>query len=269
MNSLNISDRLKKVANCVKKDSFVADIGCDHAYTAIYLIKNNIAKKVIAMDVNKGPLEKAKTNISNNGLEEYIDTRLSDGGKELQKGEVDTILISGMGGRLTNRILEDSLEIVKECNQLVLQPQSEIHLVREYINSIGFYIEYEDMFVDEGKYYVIINALREYNAPIENINISTNIDKDNKINNYKNNDEKNITTLDSDNLELYYMYGEYLLKNKNTTLYEFLKNKLFKKEQILNNLLSNEKTAINNASRIDEISKELQLIREGLKFYEL
>lgn len=288
MNSLNISDRLKRVANCVKKDSIVADIGCDHAYTAIYLIRNNIAKKVIAMDINKGPLEKAKKNICSNGLEESIETRLSDGGKELRKGEVDTILISGMGGRLTSKILEDSLEIVRDCRQLVLQPQSEIHLVREYIANIGFRIEYEDMFIDEGKYYVVINALKEdvssnalkehsiYNASIDvfkNIDDLENIsDISNKrLNNYKNNDEKNIIAINKDDSSntLYNMYGEFLLKNKNETLHKFLKNSLVKKENILENLRSNEQNAVNNADRIEELKFELQLIREGLKFYEM
>ena len=285
MNSLNISDRLKKVANCVKKDSFVADIGCDHAYTAIYLVKNKIAKKVIAMDINKGPLEKAKSNICNNRLEDYIETRLSDGGKELKKGEVNTILISGMGGRLTTKILDDSLDVVRECRQLVLQPQSEIYLVREYIAKIGFRIEYEDMFIDEGKYYVIINALKEdntdnnstneFNDDNKTVNISSNIEKiNNKVNNYKNNDENNIIATNSenaksDNRKLFDLYGEFLLKNKNETLYEFLNNGLEKKEDILEKLLSNEKSAIKNSDRIKEIKKELQLIREGLKYYEL
>ncbi len=276
MNSLKISDRLKKVANCVKKGSFVADIGCDHAYTAIYLVVNKIANKVIAMDINKGPLEKAKSNICNNRLEEYIETRLSDGGKELKKGEVNTILISGMGGRLTTKILDDSLDVVRDCRQLVLQPQSEIYLVREYIAKIGFRIEYEDMFIDEGKYYVIINALKEDDTSknsLNSVNISNhinNIEKDNNIvNNYKNNDENNIIAVNSDNRELFNLYGEFLLKNKNETLYKFLNNGLKKKEDILERLLSSEKSVEKNSDRIEEIKKELQLIREGLKFYEL
>ena len=83
MNNLNISDRLKKVANCVCNGSRVADIGCDHAYTAIYLIKNNIARNVVALDINKGPLERAKKNIEAFGLEQVIDTSIKNHGDKV------------------------------------------------------------------------------------------------------------------------------------------------------------------------------------------
>ena len=262
MNSLNISNRLKKVARCVENDSIVADIGCDHAYTAIYLIKNKIANKVIAMDINKGPLEKAKKNISNNGLDDYIETRLSDGGKRLTKGEVDTILISGMGGKLTNKILKDSIEVVSECKQLVLQPQSEIHLVREYVENIGFYIKYEDMFIDEGKYYVIINALKKYDNYTADIDVSY----EEKLN--KDNINKRIFNNDMlTQKELFNRYGEYLLKSKNETLYSFLNYKMKKTEEILDKLNKVDNTT-SNKDRIEELNVDLYYIREGLRFYE-
>ena len=256
MNNLNISDRLEKVANCVCKGSRVADIGCDHAYTAIYLIRNNIARNVVALDINKGPLERAKKNIEKFGREQVIDTRLSDGGKELSVGEIDTLLISGMGGRLTNKILEDSLEIVKNCKQLVLQPQSEIYLVREYLDNIGYRIIYEDMLIEDGKFYVIINAVNEYYDCISHHSYDESIDINNKDNNIE-------------NKKLFHRYGEYLLVHRNEILYKYLNKNKQKIEKILSNLQSDNEKALNNADRIKEINDDLQLIREGLKYYEV
>lgn len=258
MNNLNISDRLEKVANCVCKGSSVADIGCDHAYTAIYLIKNNIARNVVALDINKGPLERAKKNIEAFGLEQVIDTRLSDGGKELRIGEVDTLLISGMGGRLTNKILDDSLEIVKHCKQLVLQPQSEIYLVREYLDNIGYRIIYEDMLIEDGKFYVIINAMNEYYDCISHHSCGESTD-------IKYNTQGNKECIDK---KLFNRYGEYLLVHRNEILYKYLNKNKLKIEKILASLHSDD-NAINNADRIRELNDDLQLIREGLKYYEV
>ena len=95
---MQLSHRLTTVAEFVTKGNKVADIGCDHAHTSIYLVEKGIAASSIAMDVNKGPLQRANENISRFGFEGRITTRLSDGAKELTPGEADTLLISGMGG---------------------------------------------------------------------------------------------------------------------------------------------------------------------------
>ena len=89
----------------ITKGGKVADIGCDHAYLSIYMIKHQIAESVIAMDVNRGPLERARDNIRKSGYENQINVRLSDGIKELNVGEADTLLIAGMGGGLIQKIL--------------------------------------------------------------------------------------------------------------------------------------------------------------------
>lgn len=244
MSSVKISERLKKVAKCVNEGSKVADIGCDHAYTAIYLIKNSIATKVVAMDINKGPLQKAKKNIEEYDCLTQIETRLSDGAKKLEAGEVDTILISGMGGRLTSKILAESIDVVRECSQLVLQPQSEIYLVRQFLEKIGFSIIYEDMLIEDGKYYVIINAKNEYKEEY-----SSDIDE----------------VLD---IKVDDRYGKYLLENKNDVLHEFLLKEMTKINDItveLSRKIGNDERLKN---RIIELNKEKELISEALRYYE-
>ena len=199
------------------------------------------------MDINKGPLQKADNNIKEYDCTKQIETRLSDGACELKVGEVDTILISGMGGRLTSKILKDSLDVVKECSQLVLQPQSEIYLVRQFLNEIGFKIEYEDMLIEDGKYYVIINAKNEY--------ISDNI----------------IYLEKQDGIikkELFDKYGQYLLENKNDILHSFLLKELNKNNDITSELETKNNTDNRLNNRISELKKEKQLISEALKYYE-
>ena len=75
----------------------LADIGTDHGYVPIYLVEKGIVPSAIAMDVRRGPLEKAAHNIKVHGLEQLIQTRLSDGLKQLRENEADTVLIAGMG----------------------------------------------------------------------------------------------------------------------------------------------------------------------------
>ena len=107
MKEVQISRRLKTVAGLVGLDMVLADVGCDHGYIPIYLMQKRQIPKAIAMDVNEGPLLRAKEHIQEWGLEEYIETRLSDGVKALQPGEVQSIVIAGMGGPLMEKIIRE------------------------------------------------------------------------------------------------------------------------------------------------------------------
>lgn len=83
-----LSDRMRAVAELVQPCKSIADIGCDHGYVAMELVRSNICRHVIAMDINRGPLDRARQNIADYDMQEYIETRLSDGVSALQKGEV-------------------------------------------------------------------------------------------------------------------------------------------------------------------------------------
>ncbi|MBP5454150.1 MAG: SAM-dependent methyltransferase, partial [Lachnospiraceae bacterium] len=156
---MNLSQRLTKVKNTVINCETVCDIGCDHGFVSISLIKEGKAKRVIACDINKGPLEAAKENVSKEDLSNQIELRLSDGLSQVTlKDKPDSIVIAGMGGALMCKILTEGSLVASSANQLVLQPQSEIFLVRKWLRENGFYIENEDFLKDMGKYYVIMDA---------------------------------------------------------------------------------------------------------------
>jgi len=145
---MHLSRRLQRVAANVCSGGVVADIGCDHGFTSIYLVQENKAVSAIAMDVNQGPLKRAKEHILQYGMSDRITLRLSDGLLKLMPGEADTLLISGMGGALIARILTDGSEVAAAAKELVLSPQSEAFLVRKCVNRLGFQIASEEMLAD-------------------------------------------------------------------------------------------------------------------------
>lgn len=155
-----LSKRLKMNVSLVPQGARVADIGCDHGYASIYLIEQGIAQTVIAMDVNEGPVKRAVEHVKRAGLESRIACRKSDGMEKLQPGEVDTVLIAGMGGALMIRILEKGGPVMEEVHTLVLQPQSEPEKVRKYLCGHGFCPVEEKACTEDGKYYFAIRARR-------------------------------------------------------------------------------------------------------------
>ena len=110
---VKLSERLSAVSKLITPTLKVADVGCDHGYLSIYLLQNNITDKVIASDVRKGPLSKASENVKLYGLNDKIELRLSDGLTNYKTGEVESVVMSGMGGNLMIKILEESKEIVE------------------------------------------------------------------------------------------------------------------------------------------------------------
>lgn len=227
---MELSKRLQAVADQVSDGSTVADVGCDHGYVSIYLIRKGVAKKVLAMDVKEGPLSRASLNIQAAGLSNYIETRLSDGLRAVGKKEVDSVICAGMGGRLTVKILTEGAEVVKNVKQLVLQPQSELHLVRHYLYEIGFRIIKEEMVLDEGKYYQIIKAVPLVGGkaiPFTQIQA---------------------------------LYGPCLLRDKHPVLKEFLLLEKEKYEQIILNLKE-------KGRYVEEPVNKLAIINEALMGY--
>lgn len=161
MNNKNIeiaakmSKRLITIAEMLRASDVTTacDVGCDHGYISIYLVQSGIAEKAIAMDVRKGPLSGALDNVREYGLTDFIETRLSDGLKELSSGEADTAVIAGMGGKLMMSILEDGDPVRLGIKQAILQPQSDILEFRSYLRLKGYTIAAETVLLDEGKFY--------------------------------------------------------------------------------------------------------------------
>lgn len=143
-----ITPRLKMVADLVPNCKTAADIGTDHGYLPIYLVKQGICENAIAADLNPGPLNAAMKNIAMTRVKNNITTILSDGLENID--EADTVTIAGMGGELIAKILSKRK---KGMTQFVLQPQRSYDFLRYYLAENGFLIEKEALAKEGDKMY--------------------------------------------------------------------------------------------------------------------
>lgn len=148
---IKLTDRLQVLADRIDQNETMADIGTDHGFLPIYLWENKISPRVIMADISPGSLEKARQNCEMLYPDEPFDLRLGDGIKILENGEVDAIVIAGMGGKLMAQILGEDIEKTKSFGKLVMQPRNGQGKLRYWLVENGFSIVCESL-VREGKY---------------------------------------------------------------------------------------------------------------------
>lgn len=155
---MKITERLLTIAQMVNRGDRVADIGSDHAYLAIHLIKQGISPMVIASDLNAGPLANAQSAIAQHGLKARISTRLGGGLSPYLQGEVDAYVIAGMGGHLITDILNTAPALSQSAKYLILQPMQNRPELRRWLHQNGYCIVAERIAIEGCKYYEIIKA---------------------------------------------------------------------------------------------------------------
>ena len=143
MKTIRLDSRLACVASLVKKCDCVIDVGTDHAYLPVYLLQNEVGDTAFACDVKKGPLENAKETVKNYGLEEKIQTVLSDGLDSVQSMKNCCVVLAGMGGILISELLMRAGWLCDESVQIVAQPMSHAEYVRRFLYENGFEITEE------------------------------------------------------------------------------------------------------------------------------
>lgn len=147
-----------KRLECVLKyieGKILVDLGCDHGYLAINAINLCKVNKAYALDINELPLENAKKNIKNANLSDKIETVLSDGLDNFEL-EFDCLTICGMGGILMCDILKRGLNKLKNVKRIILEPNNNQNIVREFLNNNNFFIINEDLCYEKGHIYEII-----------------------------------------------------------------------------------------------------------------
>ncbi|HII4451367.1 TPA: tRNA (adenine(22)-N(1))-methyltransferase [Clostridium perfringens] len=164
---MELSKRLKRIAEHVDKCESVADIGTDHGYIPIYLVKEGICKKAIASDINKGPIEKAKVNVAFEGVSNKVKCLLGPGLNSLKVGEVNGVILAGMGGNLTRDILLADMDKVKKYDFIILQPAQNPEVLREFLYKNDYEIIDEDLIKDEGRFYELFKV--KYNENSEKL----------------------------------------------------------------------------------------------------
>lgn len=224
------------VADMVPVCDTVADIGCDHAYLSVWLLRECKARYAYACDVRPGPLEKASETIRFFHMEERAETILCDGLEGLVPGDADVIVMAGMGGELMTRILTDGAGVAARSKCLLLQAQSDRESVRRKVEELGFVITDERCVVEDGKFYLCMSAVpasdvsaeaREPYEPWE------------------------------------YRYGRWLVKRKDMTYLSWLTEECEKKIAMLNGLLAAD-TALAN-ERLASAAAECEEIASVMK----
>lgn len=228
---MELSERLRTVAEAVTPGNRVADIGTDHGYVPIWLVEHDRIPEAIASDLREGPLERAKAHIREKHLEDRIRTRLGSGLQGIDPEEVDTVIMAGMGGDLISRLLEERSQFFEQEKELILQPQSEWFKVRHVLHDHGYRIDREWMVLEDGHYYVIIRGL-----PGKEI--------------YNNTWE--------------YLYGRYLLEGRDPVLMDYLAMEYRKKEKIIRNLEGKDSSRHAAEERLSALRNEKDWIEKYL-----
>ena len=152
---MKINDRLKHIGDLVEANSFCLDIGCDHAFLDIYLVKQNKNIKAIATDIAEGPVKQARENIKREGLEDTIEVRLGNG-LDTYSDEVNTVIIAGMGGRNMIGIFKNNMKVLKKIDTIIVSPNNYQIDVKKFLTKNGFYIDDEELVKEKKFIYQII-----------------------------------------------------------------------------------------------------------------
>lgn len=228
-----LSNRLQGIAQMADKCEVIADIGTDHAYLPIYLVLNNICKRAIASDINRGPIEKAEKNIRYYELENKIDCRIGSGLNTLKAGEAEGVIIAGMGGNLIIDILRENDRIYSSSSYYLLTPAQHTEVLRKFLYENGYKILDEDLCYDEGKYYETIKLSKKCEAKI----------------------------LEDD---IYYEISPVLIRKKHSLLLNYINYKIEMNNKILASIKSDSELSRERKDFLENKNKKLKEVKNCL-----
>ncbi|MDD4563937.1 MAG: class I SAM-dependent methyltransferase [Eubacteriales bacterium] len=246
---IKLSDRLKAIEELIYQGETVADIGTDHGFLPMSLWEAGKSPNVILSDVKVGPLKKAEANIAKYFPDQRFDLRIGNGLQTLEYGEVDAVVIAGMGGIVISDILAEDINRTNSFKRYILQPRNAQKSLRAWLLDNGFVITDEKL-VREGKYICeIISAVSEnrseeaesYNAFVSKVNYHMN---------------KEYYDMD---LEI----SPILFVKKEPLLVEFIENKIKIELNILNSLKTGAKTDKSKKVKLSE--DRVKSLRKYLK----
>ena len=161
---LPISKRLLACIEYIRPGDVVADVGCDHGYLGIHLLQNGIAARVLACDINEGPLQAALRNAHKYGVSSKMSFHLSAGVKNVPR-DFTAMVCAGMGGDTMVSILEDAPWLKDSRYRLILQCQSKTPLLRRYLSENGWEIARESVLRDGRFLYTVMEVLYAPDTP--------------------------------------------------------------------------------------------------------
>ncbi|MDF7671980.1 class I SAM-dependent methyltransferase [Lactobacillus sp. ESL0701] len=222
--------RLNTLAQMVDQGARVADIGTDHAYLPIALVQSGKIDYAIASDIAQGPLDNARDDIAQAGLEKQIDVRLGAGLVTItHEDKIDTVVIAGMGGKLMTEILTAAWQNGFQFNTLVLEPNVGEPGVRKWLVDHNYQVVAEDLIEEAGHTYELIKAI-QVKTPVK-----------------------------LSSAEIF--FGPLILQTKNPVFYQKWHGQLAYHQKLLANL---NKAKNKDTEHIKQIEHEITLIEEEL-----
>lgn len=157
-----LNKRLNAIKDLIEPCDVLMDVGSDHGFLPLYLLTHKIIKKAIIGDLNCGPLEQAKKNFSNytnlntvfivsNGISSYLDN-------------LDAVVIAGMGFETIQNIIIQDMNRYKNISQIIIQSNTKIEKLREFLNINKFSIIDEQIIKDRKYYYSVIKVNYDKNC---------------------------------------------------------------------------------------------------------
>ena len=233
----------------------VLDVGCDHAYTSIELVRRK-SPCAVASDVRPGPLKAAGEHIAEAGLLDKITTVLADGvprniTKLLPENVPASLVITGMGGMLIIKILSEAEELLERFDELILSPQSDIYAVRKFLDERGYAFVDEAEILEDGKFYTLMKVHPNLESAYIELAFKQNESPGRGL----------VTPTNSAELT----YGPCLLRKKDETLKAYLTKRRNVLTDIKEKLIASGRSA--EDTRIREIDEEVRIIDEAERYY--
>ena len=157
MRDLELTPRLRFLADRVPPGARLADVGTDHAYLPVWLRLHGRVVSAIACDLREGPLSRARETGQTWGVN-GVEYRLGNGLEVVSPEEADTIVIAGMGGENIAAILSRAPWTAGGGHTLLLQPQSKAEVLRGFLAENGYVIRREALVEDRGTLYPVMEA---------------------------------------------------------------------------------------------------------------
>ena len=271
---MNLSKRLMAAVDMVTEGFAVLDVGCDHAYTSIELVRRK-SPCAVASDVRPGPLKAAGEHIAEAGLLDKIATVLADGVPRnitelLPENVPASLVITGMGGMLIIKILSEAEGLLERFDELILSPQSDIYAVRKFLEERGYVFVDEAEIFEDGKFYTLmkVRSIQDVDEVKQAFSSSK---ADSRRAEHQNLTQRStITDSRSQRLtgqlsDAELTYGPCLLRKKDETLKAYLTKRRSVLADIKEKLIASGRSA--EDTRICEIDEEVRIIDEAERYY--
>ena len=141
-----LDKRLGAISSHLKVCNVTADVGCDHGLLSLFVLKNNISKNVVCIDISEKCLQKTKNLLKKAGVDKLATFIQCDGLKDVKNTNINQVVVAGMGGINISQILENMAPSLKKAN-FILQPMNNITVLRKTLNKLGMKINRDEIIV--------------------------------------------------------------------------------------------------------------------------